>query len=209
VRVWLEGLPDGASAAEQVFREDEITEPGGDGVTMAIPERLLTVKVPASVPAGRYPFRVRGEAVGNEKVCAVGVAMDSIGGVMGSWNYLNLPGAETVLTVIDPGGITLEMEKEKVTIAQGGTAEIVIKNLSAGDVSPDSLRLVNVPAAIQYSSSATDSGMLSIKLQAAKELPVKPIEDVFVEVNLANRIISSRRFMISVFAKENESATGN
>ena len=63
---------------------------------------------------------MRGEAVGNEKVCALGVAMDSIGGVMGSWNYLNLPGAETVLTVIDPGGITLEMEKEKVAIAQGG-----------------------------------------------------------------------------------------
>ena len=88
-------------------------------------------------------------------------------------------------------------------------AEIVIKNLPAGDVSPASVRLVNVPAAIQYTSAATDTGSLAIKLQAAKELPVKPIEDVFIEINTGSRIVSSRRFTISVFAKENESATGN
>ena len=208
VRVWVEGLPPGVTAVENKFRADEITEPGGDGVTMAIPERLVTINMPASVPAGTYPFRVMGEVIGNEKVRAAGVAMDSMGGLMGSWNYFNLPGAETMLTVIDPGGMTLELEKDKVSIAQGGSTEIIITNWRKKDDDPlPKIRMVHVPEGLRHEVSIGEKGNLLVTLRAGEDLPIKPIEDVYIEIELGNRIVSTRPFNITVFAKEKEGLT--
>ena len=136
VRVWVEGLPPGVTAEQHKFRADEIVEPGGDGVTAMVPERLLTIRVADSVPPGTYPFRVMGEVVDRERIRAIGRAMDTMGSFAQVFNFMHRPVAETALTVVEPGVVTLELDvkNDQVDIAQGGSAAVKVKNLPATGV---------------------------------------------------------------------------
>jgi hypothetical protein len=208
VRVWVEGLPEGAVASPQTFRADEITEPGGDGVTMAIPERLVAVRIPATVAPGTYPFRVVGESVDQPGLRAGGVSLDSIGGFLGAWNYFQRPGAETTLTVVEPGGLTLEFDAERVAVPQAGSTELVLTNYRPADAARARVRLTNAPAGLRHDVAVTESGHLRVRLHAAEELPLKTLEGVYVEVETGSRTLSTRPFSIAVLARERERLTG-
>lgn len=203
VRVWVEGLPPGITAHELRFRADEIVEPGGDGVTMAIPERLLALRVENSITAGIYPFRVMGEVVGRERIKAEGRALETIGGLMGAYNYFHRPAAGTALSVVEPGAVTLELTQERIQIAQGGSAMIGLKSkLSRIERQLPAIQVLNLPEGLSYELHWADNGELSIQLRASAQLPVKPVNDVYVEAALGHRRVSSRPFVVSVSPKE-------
>ena len=204
VRVWVEGLPLGFTAEQHKFRADEIVEPGGDGVTAMVPERLLTIRVADSVPPGTYPFRVMGEVVGRERIRAIGRAMDTMGSFAQVFNFLHRPAAQTALTVVEPGVMTLELDvkDDEVDIAQGGSAAIKINNLpTTGEPSPK-VWLINVPEGLRAEVQSTRDAGLTLALVASEDLPLEPIEDAYLEVDLGNRIASTRPFTIVVFEKE-------
>ena len=204
VRVWVEGLPPGVTAEQVRFRADEIVEPGADGNTAIIPERLLTIRVADSVPPGTYPFRVMGEVVGRARVRAIGRAMDTMGSFAQFFNFLHRPAAETALTVVEPGMVTLELDVEdgEVDIAQGGSTSIKINNLTTtGEPLPNAW-LINVPEGLRAEVQSTQDAGLTLALVASEDLPLKPIKEAYVEVDLGNRIVSTRPFTIEVFEKE-------
>ena len=203
VRVWVEGLPPGITAPELRFRASEIVEPGGDNVTMAIPERVLTLRIENTVAAGTYPFRVMGEVVGRERIRTEARALNAIGGLMGAYNYFHRPAAGTVLSVVEHEAVTLELKDERIQIAQGGSATIDLKSrLLRGESSRPSIQMLNLPDGLKYELNWDSSGDVSIRLQASTQLPVKPISDVYLEAALGHHRVSSRPFVISVKPKE-------
>ncbi|MBM3801359.1 MAG: hypothetical protein FJW26_03505 [Acidimicrobiia bacterium] len=203
VRVWVEGLPEGISAGPLRFRADEMTEPGGDGVTMAVPERVLTLRVPESIAPGNYPFRVMGEVVGREHLRTEARAFETIGGLMGAYNYFHRPAAGTALTVVDHKVVTLELKQERIQIAQGGSSVIDLSNrLRKVEGQQPSIQLLNVPEGLSYEPSCSASGEVSIRLRASIQLPAKPIADVYVEAVQGPYKVSSRPFVVSVVPKQ-------
>ena len=204
VRVWVEGLPPGVTAEQHKFRADEIVEPGGDGVTAMVPERLLTIRVADSVPPGTYPFRVMGEVVDRERIRAIGRAMDTMGSFAQVFNFMHRPVAETALTVVEPGVVTLELDvkNDQVDIAQGGSAAVKVKNLPATGVQSPKVWLTNAPEDLRAELQSTPDAELTLTLLASEDLPLKLIEDAYLEVDLGNRIVSTRPFTIEVFEKE-------
>jgi hypothetical protein len=203
VRVWLEGLPAGITAEELRFRADEMVEPGGDGVTMAVPERVLTVRVPESVAPGNYPFRMMGEVVGKERIRTEARAFETIGGLMGAYNYFHRPAAGTALTVVDHKVVTLELKQERVQIAQGGSAVIDLRDkLARLEGQTPSVRVLNIPEGLSYKPSCSDTGEVSIRLEASRQLPAKPIADVYVEAAHGPYKVSSRPFVVSVVPRQ-------
>jgi len=201
VRVWVEGLPPGITAQELRFRADEIAQPG-EGV-MEIPKRLLALRVADSVTVGVYPVRVMGEVVGKERIKVQGLAFDTIGGLMGEYNYFHRPAAGTALSVVEPGALTLQLKQETIRIAQGGSAIIDLENsLARTERQLPSIQLLNLPEGLNYDLHPAENGDVSIELRASTQLPVKPINDVYVEATLGHRRISSRPFVVSVSPKE-------
>jgi len=205
VRVWIEGLPLGITAQELRFRADEIVEPGGDGVTMAVPERVLTLRVEDSVAAGTYPFRVMGEVVGREGIRTEARALDTIGGLMGAYNYFHRPAAGTVLSVTEHEPVTLELKEERIQISQGGSSTIhLTRRLPKGESQTPSIQVLNIPEHLKYEFNWESNGDISIKLQASAQLPAKPISDVYVEAEVGHHKVSTRPFVISVMRQEEE-----
>ena len=205
VRVWVEGLPSGVTAEEHRFRADEIMEPGGDGATFMVPERLLKIQAGDTVPPGSYPFLVRGEVVGKERIKAVGRAMDVMGGITELYNFLHRPAPQTTLTVIEPGGLTVELDlkKDQVDVMQGGTSAVVIKNrLPIRTGQSPKVWLTNAPDGLRAQPGFDSEGNLQIDFRAAEDLPAESSKDVYLEVALGNRIVSTRPFTVQVFAKE-------
>ena len=133
--------------------------------------------------------------------------MDSIGGFMGAWNYFQRPAAGLTLTVIEPGALTLEFETERVAIAQAGSTEIVITNFRPAGGVPPRVRLTNAPAGLSHETALDDHGNVVVRLRAAEDLPKKPIEDLYIELDGGGRILSTRPFKVAVFAKEREAIT--
>ena len=205
VRVWVEGLPPGVTAEEHRFRADEIVEPGGDGATFMVPERLLTIRAGDAVPPGTYPFRVLGEVVGNEGVTAVGRAMDSMGGITELYNFPGRPVAETALTVIEPGAVTVELDakEDKVVVMQGETSLVGIKNRLplATDLKP-SVWLTNAPEGLSAHLESDPEGNLLVGFRAAEGAGIESAENVYVELDVGRRIVSSRSVTVQVVAKE-------
>ncbi len=62
VDIWIEGLPNGATATRGGFRADQAFGPSGDGDNINIPSTFLKIQMPANVPVGKYPIRVLGRA---------------------------------------------------------------------------------------------------------------------------------------------------
>lgn len=205
VRVWVEGLPPGITAPELRFRAGEIVEPGGDGVTMAIPERVLNLRVENSVAAGTYPFRVMGEVVGRERIRTEARALDTIGGLMGAYNYFHRPAAGTALSVVDHEAVTLELKEERIQIAQGGSVKFGLKGRLPQDKTQlPSVQVLNIPEGLNYEVNRGGNGDVTIELQASTQLPVKPISDVYLEAVVGHHRVSSRPFIISVLPKQEE-----
>lgn len=207
VRVWVEGLPSGVTAEEHRFRADEIVEPGGDGATFMVPERLLKVRASDSVPPGSYEFRVLGEVVGNEGVRAVGISMDTMGGITELYNFLHRPAPPTTLSVVEPGILTVELDIQdnKVSIAQGGSLTLEIKNRFPGGIrEAPKVWLTNAPDGLEAQMVADPEGSWGVGLSAATGLPVESVEDVYLELDTGDRIVSTRPFTIDVL--ENEEA---
>ncbi len=205
VRVWVEGLPPGVTAEEHLFRADEIVEPGGDGATFMVPERLLTIRAGDAVPPGTYPFRVLGEVVGNEGVTAVGRAMDSMGGITELYNFPGRPVAETALTVIEPGAVTVELDakEDKVVVMQGETSLVGIKNrLPVGAGDKPSVWLTNAPEGVSAHLDSDPEGNLLVGFRAAEETGIESTENVYVEFDVGRRVVSSHRFTVQVVARE-------
>ncbi len=205
VRVWVEGLPPGVTAEEHRFRADEVVEPGGDGATFMVPERLLTIRAGDAVPPGTYPFRVLGEVVGNEGVTAVGRAMDSMGGITELYNFPGRPVAETALTVIEPGAVTVELDAKegKVVVMQGETSLVGIKNrLPVGAGDKPSVWLTNAPEGVSAHLDSDPEGNLLVGFRAAGETGIESAENVYVEFDVGRRVVSSHRFTVQVVARE-------
>lgn len=205
VRVWVEGLPPGVTAEEHRFRADEVVEPGGDGATFMVPERLLTIRAGEAVPPGTYPFRVLGEVVGNEGVTAVGRAMDSMGGITELYNFPGRPVAETALTVIEPGAVTVELDakEDKVVVMRGETSLVGIKNripVEAGD--KPSVWLTNAPEGVSAQLESDPEGNLLVGFRAAEETGIESTGNVYVELDVGRRVVSSHRFTVQVVARE-------
>lgn len=205
VRVWVEGLPPGVTAEEHRFRADEVVEPGGDGATFMVPERLLTIRATDAVRPGTYPFRVLGEVVGNEGITAVGRAMDSMGGITELYNFPCRPVAETALTVIEPGAVTVELDakEDKVVVMQGETSLVGIKNRisQATDMKP-SVWLTNAPEGVSAHLESDPEGNLLVGIRAAEETGIESTENVYVELDIGRRVVSSHRFTVKVVARE-------
>lgn len=205
VRVWVEGLPPGVTAEEHRFRADEIVEPGGDGATFMVPERLLTIRASDAVTPGTYPFRVLGEVVGNEGITAVGRAMDSMGGITELYNFPCRPAAETALTVIEPGAVTVELDAkgDKVVVMQGETSLVGIKNRFslAPDLKP-SVWLTNAPEGVSAHLESDPEGNLFVGFRATEETGIESAENVYVEFDVGRRVVSSHRFTVQVVARE-------
>ena len=201
VRVWVEGLPPGVTAEEHRFRADEIVEPGGDGATFMVPERLLKIRASDSVPTGSYVFRVVGEVIGNEHVKAVGKSMDTMGGITELYNFLHRPAPPTTLSVVEPGMLTVELDIQdnKVSIAQGGLLTVAIKNPFPGGRKQDSkVWLTNAPDGLTARVVAGPKGVLGVGMSAAADLPAGSVENVYLELHTGNRIVSTRPFTIEV-----------
>jgi hypothetical protein len=99
--------------------------------------------------------------------------------------------------------VTLELTQERIQIAQGGTAMIGLKGkLSPIESHPPSIEVLNLPEGLSFESRWADNGEVSIQLSASAQLPVKPLNDVYVEASLGHRRVSSRPFVISVSPKE-------
>ena len=205
VRVWVEGLPPGVTAEEHRFRADEVVEPGGDGATFMVPERLLTIRADGSVPPGNYPFRVMGEVIGNEGVTAVGRAMDTMGGITELYNFLHRPVPETTLTVIEPGAVTvdLDLKEDKVQVMQGETSLVGIRNrLPVGAGEKPSVWLTNAPEGLSARLESDPEGKLLVGIQAAEEAGIESAKDVYVEFDVGRRVVSSRRLTVQIIARE-------
>ena len=205
VRVWVKGLPPGVTAEEHKFRADEIVEPGGDGATFMVPERLLTIRANDSVPSGAYPFSVMGEVVGKERVKAVGRAMDIMGGITELYNFLHRPAPETTLTVVEPGAITVELDivENKVEVVQGESSAVAIKNrLPIGTDQRPAVWLTNAPDGLTARIESDSERELRVGFRAAEDVPAESAKDVYLEVDLGNRIVSTRPFTIQVVEKE-------
>ena len=205
VRVWVEGLPPGVTAEEHRFRADEIVEPGGDGATFMVPERLLKIRASDTVPPGSYPFLVRGEVVGKERIKAVGRAMDVMGGITELYNFLHRPAPETTLTVIEPGALTVELDlKEgKLEVVQGGSSAVAIKSrLPIAIGQRPNVWLTNAPDGLRAHAESDSEGEFRIGFRAGEDVPAESAGDVYLEVDLGNRIVSTRPFTVQVLEKE-------
>jgi hypothetical protein len=122
---------------------------------------------------------------------------------MGEYNYFHRPAAGTALSVVEPGAVTLELKQEKIQIAQGGSARIDLKSrLSRFERQLPSIQLLNLPEGLNYELQWAENGDVSIILRASTQLPVKPIDDVYVQAALGHRVVSSRPFAVSVVPKE-------
>jgi len=144
-----------------------------------------------------------GEVVGKERIKVQGLAFDTIGGLMGEYNYFHRPAAGTALSVVEPGALTLQLKQETIRIAQGGSAIIDLENsLARTERQLPSIQLLNLPEGLNYDLHPAENGDVSIELRASTQLPGKPINDVYVEAILGHRRISSRPFVVSVSPKE-------
>lgn len=170
-----------------------------------VPERLLTIRASEAVPPGTYPFRVVGEVVGREGITAVGRAMDSMGGITELYNFPCRPVAETALTVIEPGAVTVELDakKDKVVVMQGETSLVGIKNRIslATDLKP-SVWLTNAPEGVSAHLESDPEGNLLVGFRAAEETAIESAENVYVELDVGRRVVSSHRFTVQVVARE-------
>ena len=68
VDVWIEGLPNGATATQGRFRADQVFGPSGDGDNINIPSAAMKIHMPEAAPPGQYPIQVRGKASNSETI---------------------------------------------------------------------------------------------------------------------------------------------
>lgn len=97
--MWLEGPPAGIEVPPARFRSDQAWELGGDGLQMTTPEIVFPIRVPESIPAGRYALRVLG-ATPDGRVVEARANMIR-GPLTNLFNFVRRPLAGITLTVVD------------------------------------------------------------------------------------------------------------
>ena len=171
--IWFEGLPEGVEAPRGKFRKDQTFEPNADGADMIIPEIAFKIRVPESVPAGRYPFRVLGvkteeETRPDRRVIEANTCLQ-MGPLLDLWNFTRRPLPEITLTVVEAVKVSLSALTSTATIAQGGEAEIDLRGVNFPDQA--ALEVKGLPAGVSFQVVNRNDDRIAIRLEAAEETP--------------------------------------
>ncbi len=170
-KVWFEGLPEGVEAPSGTFRKGQTFEPNADGADMIIPEIVFKIRVPESVPAGAYPIRVLGvkaekESSPDRRVIEANTC-SQMGPLLDLWNFVRRPLPEITLTVVEPPKVTLSAVTPKITLRQGGSADLNLKEVNLPEEAE--VELKGLPTGVSFEVVNRNDDIVEIRLKAAPE----------------------------------------
>jgi hypothetical protein len=201
VDVWVEGLPEVVSAAPGRFRADQFFGPSADGDNIIIPELILKVKIPASLPPGDYPVRVFGRAAPGD--AAVEAFTTLWIGPARKRNDVRRPLPQVLVTVVEPIPAELSTIEDSLQLLSGGKTTLTLK--TAGLSNDAEFRLGGGPADLQYRIVERRAEEVLIEIQAAESATAGNAELV-VEASAAGRWTASQPIRVTITPHSGEPA---
>jgi hypothetical protein len=201
VDVWVEGLPEVVSAAPGRFRADQFFGPSADGDNIIIPELILKVKIPASLPPGDYPVRVFGRAAPGD--AAVEAFTTLWIGPARKRNDVRRPLPQVLVTVVEPIPAELSTIEDSLQLLSGGKTTLTLK--TAGLSNDAEFRLGGGPADLQYRIVERRAEQVLIEIQAAESATAGNAELV-VEASAAGRWTASQPIRVTITPHSGEPA---
>jgi hypothetical protein len=199
VQVWFEGLPPGVEAPHGKFRADQVFEPNADGADMIIPEITFQLKLPESVPAGTYRFRILGVAASEEKSANIRIiearTTMMMGPLLDLWNFVRRPLPEIAMTVSEPFDARIDAANTRITLEPGkaGTVELMAEHVPEN--AP--IELKDLPAGVQWRVNGRQGDQLTILLEASQQATPGAYE-FSIQAKSGSRWASSETINLSI-----------
>jgi hypothetical protein len=201
VDVWVEGLPDGASAVRGRFRADQFFEPNADGADMIIPEIALRIELPTSVPVGSYNIRVRGAPTveGNTPNRRIVDAHSTLmlGPLLDAWNFVRRPLPAITMDVVSRSVGKLSSKARSLPLEPGKSATL---ELTAEDIPEDaSIQLLDLPDGVRSRIVAREGSQITVALDAERRSVVGTYE-ISAEADIGTRHVPSPSITLQIAA---------
>lgn len=208
VSVWFDSMPGGVEAPRGKFRADQLFVPNADGADMIIPEIPFLIRVPESVPAGRYPIRIFAtptpEELSPDRRVEQARATLMMGPLLDLWNFVRRPLPSVEMTVVEPTKERLSSPARTVEIARDGHASI---ELSAENLPKSAeVHVKGLPEGVSFEAQRQDS-RVEIALSASSSAPVGSF-DISAEAMVEERWIPTNVIVLKV-APESEANLSN
>ena len=203
VSVWFDSMPAGVEAPRGKFRADQLFVPNADGADMIIPEIPFLIRVPESVPVGRYPIRIFAtptpEELAPDRRVVQAQATLMMGPLLDLWNFVRRPLPSVEMTVVEPTKERLSSSRRTVEIARDGHASIELTSENLPESAE--VRVKGLPAGVAFESQRQDT-RVTIALSAASSAPVGSF-DISAEAMVGERWVPTNVIVLKVAPESN------